>query len=49
MLRALGQVHGVDGIAVLATVHNPEARHRSYALLADVASLAPEQVPLAAK
>lgn len=49
MLRALGREHGVDEVAVLTTVHDPEARRRSYALLADAASLAPEQVPLAAE
>ena len=49
MLRALGQEHGIDELAVLTTMHDPEARRHSYALLADAASLAPEQVPLAAE
>lgn len=33
-LRALAEEHGVEEIAVLTTVHDPEARRRSYALLA---------------
>ena len=33
-LRALAQAHGLSEIAVLSTVHDPEARRRSYALLA---------------
>ena len=33
-LRALAAEHQVDEIAVLSTVHDPEARRRSYALLA---------------
>ena len=49
MLRGLGREHGVGEVSVLTTVHDPEARRRSYALLADAASLAPEQVPLAAE
>ena len=34
-LRALAAEHQVDEIAVLSTVHDPEARRRSYKLLAD--------------
>ncbi len=34
-LTALAEEHGVDEIAVLTTLHDPEARRRSYALLAD--------------
>ncbi len=49
MLRGLGREHGVDEVAVLTTMYDPAARRRSYALLADAASLAPEQVPLAAE
>jgi luciferase family oxidoreductase group 1 len=33
-LRALAKAHRVDEIAVLTTLHDPEARRRSYALLA---------------
>ncbi len=33
-LRALAGEHGVEEIAVLTTVHDPEARRRSYTLLA---------------
>ena len=33
-LRALAEEHGIEEIAVLTTVHDPEARRRSYALLA---------------
>ncbi|MGH7041828.1 MAG: hypothetical protein ACREFY_06820, partial [Acetobacteraceae bacterium] len=33
-LRALAATHGVEEIAVLTTVHDPEARRRSYSLLA---------------
>jgi len=34
MLRALAAEHGVDEIAVLTTLHDPEARRQSYTLLA---------------
>jgi luciferase family oxidoreductase group 1 len=34
-LRALAVQHGVDEIAILTTLHDPEARRRSYALLAN--------------
>ena len=34
-LRALAETHGAQEIAVLTTVHDPEARRRSYALLAE--------------
>ncbi len=33
-LVALGAEHGVEEIAVLTTLHDPEARRRSYSLLA---------------
>jgi luciferase family oxidoreductase group 1 len=33
-LRALAAEHGVQDIAVLSTIHDPEARRRSYTLLA---------------
>ena len=49
MLWRLVREQGVDEVAVLTTMHDPAARRRSYALLADAASLAPEQVPLAAE
>lgn len=34
-LRALAAEHGVQDIAVLSTIHDPEARRRSYTLLAE--------------
>jgi len=34
-LRALAEAHGVEEIAVLTTVHDPGARQRSYALIAE--------------
>ena len=33
-LRALASEHGVDEIAILTTLHDPEARRHSYKLLA---------------
>ena len=33
-LRALAAAHQVEEIAILTTLHDPEARRRSYALLA---------------
>ena len=33
-LRALAAEHSVEEIAILTTLHDPEARQRSYALLA---------------
>jgi len=33
-LRELAAAHGVDEIAILTTLHEPEARRRSYSLLA---------------
>lgn len=33
-LRALAEEHGVDEVAILTTLHDPDARRRSYALLA---------------
>ncbi len=40
-LRALAQAHGLSEIAVLSTVHDPEARRRSYALLAKEFGMTP--------
>ena len=34
-LRALAAEHGVDEVAILTTLHDPEARRRSYTLLAE--------------
>jgi hypothetical protein len=34
-LNALAAEHGVEEIAVLTTLHDPEARRRSYTLLAN--------------
>ncbi|HET6182100.1 MAG TPA: LLM class flavin-dependent oxidoreductase [Acetobacteraceae bacterium] len=48
-LRALAAEHGVEEIAVLTTVHDPEARRRSYALLAAEFGLGAEQVARAAE
>lgn len=39
-LRALAKQHGVEEIAVLTTLHDPEARRRSYTLLAQEFGLA---------
>jgi luciferase family oxidoreductase group 1 len=47
-LRALAAEHGVEEIAVLTTLHDPEARRRSYTLLAREFGLQ-AQVPLAAE
>ena len=41
-LRALAAEHGVEEIAILTTLHDPEARRRSYALLAKEFGLARE-------
>jgi luciferase family oxidoreductase group 1 len=47
-LRALATEHGVEEIAILTTLHDPEARRRSYTLLAEEFGLqAP--IPLAAE
>ncbi|MSP02534.1 MAG: LLM class flavin-dependent oxidoreductase [Acetobacteraceae bacterium] len=40
-LRALATAHGITEIAILSTVHDPEARRRSYALLAAEFGLKP--------
>jgi luciferase family oxidoreductase group 1 len=40
-LRELGEAHGVEEIAVLTTLHDPEARRRSYTLLAKECGLEP--------
>lgn len=47
-LRAVAQLHGVEEIAMLTTLHDPEARRRSYALLAAEFGLRAPEVPLAA-
>jgi len=47
-LRALAAEHGVAEIAVLTTLHDPEARRRSYTLLAEEFGLQ-AQIPLAAE
>jgi luciferase family oxidoreductase group 1 len=47
-LRALAAEHGVDEIAILTTLHNPEARRRSYTLLAQAFGLGTPEVPLTA-
>jgi alkanesulfonate monooxygenase SsuD/methylene tetrahydromethanopterin reductase-like flavin-dependent oxidoreductase (luciferase family) len=47
-LRALAAEHGVEEIAILTTLHDPEARRRSYTLLAEEFGLQ-TQVPLAAE
>ena len=47
-LRELGTAHGVEEIAVLTTLHDPEARRHSYTLLAKECGLAAPDVPLAA-
>jgi luciferase family oxidoreductase group 1 len=47
-LRALAAAHTVEEIAILTTLHDPEARRRSYTLLADEFGLR-TQVPLAAE
>ena len=48
-LRALAAEHGVQELAVLTTLHDPEARRRSYTLLAQEFGLTPRTAaPLAA-
>jgi alkanesulfonate monooxygenase SsuD/methylene tetrahydromethanopterin reductase-like flavin-dependent oxidoreductase (luciferase family) len=47
-LRALAEEHQLDEAAVLTTVHDPEARRRSYALLAKEFQLRAEDIPAAA-
>jgi luciferase family oxidoreductase group 1 len=42
-LRTLAETHGVQEVAVLTTLHDPEARRRSYTLLAEAFGLAPRQ------
>jgi alkanesulfonate monooxygenase SsuD/methylene tetrahydromethanopterin reductase-like flavin-dependent oxidoreductase (luciferase family) len=46
-LRALAADHGVEEIAILTTLHDPQARQRSYTLLAQEFGLT-AQIPLAA-
>ncbi len=47
-LRALATEHGVHEIAILTTLHDPEARRRSYTLLAQEFGLGTPEVSLAA-
>jgi luciferase family oxidoreductase group 1 len=47
-LRALAAEHGVEEIAILTTLHDPEARRRSYALLAKEFGLGTTEAALAA-
>ena len=48
-LRALAADHGVEEIAVLTTLHDPEARRRSYTLLATEFGLRTPDISLAAE
>jgi luciferase family oxidoreductase group 1 len=48
-LRAVGEAHGVDEIAILTATHDPRARVRSYELLAEAFELRTENVALAAE
>ena len=48
-LRALAAQHGTNEIAVLTTVHDPEARRRSYTLLAKEFGLGAENAARAAE
>jgi luciferase family oxidoreductase group 1 len=47
-LRALAAEHGVEEIAILTTLHDPQARRRSYSLLANEFGLRAPEVALAA-
>jgi luciferase family oxidoreductase group 1 len=47
-LRALASEHGVDEVAILTTLHDKEARRRSYALLAKEFSLRAPDAAVAA-
>ena len=47
-LRRLADELGVQEVAVLSTAHDPAARRRSYALMAEACGLRPEDVALAA-
>jgi luciferase family oxidoreductase group 1 len=48
-LHGLADELGVQEVAVLSTTHDPIARRRSYALIAQAAGLRPEDVALAAE
>ena len=48
-LEALAVEQGVEEIAILTTLHEPEARRRSYTLLARAVGLRAPEVPLAAE
>ena len=48
-LQETASALGVEEVIVLTTLHNAEARRRSYALLAEAASLTRAQVPMAAE
>jgi alkanesulfonate monooxygenase SsuD/methylene tetrahydromethanopterin reductase-like flavin-dependent oxidoreductase (luciferase family) len=43
-LRSLAASLAVEEVAVLTAAHDPEARRRSYALLAEAMALRPEDV-----
>lgn len=47
-LRTLAETLGIDEIAILTTVHDPEKRRQSYMLLAEEFGLGTENVPAAA-
>ena len=47
-LRELAAAYDVEEIAILTTLHEPEARRRSYTLLAKECGLAAPDIPLAA-
>jgi luciferase family oxidoreductase group 1 len=48
-LRALAEEHEVEEIAILTTLHDPDARRRSYTLLAQEFGMVAPEVPLAAE
>jgi luciferase family oxidoreductase group 1 len=48
-LQALARHHGVDEVVILTTVHDPSARQRSYAAIAEAAGLKRTEVPRAAE
>lgn len=47
-LRSLAAAHGVEEVAVLTTLHDPEARRRSYTLLAQACGLRAPDLAMAA-
>jgi luciferase family oxidoreductase group 1 len=48
-LTSLAQHHGVSEVVILTTMHDPAARRRSYALIAEAAGLQRAEVPAAAE